>query len=79
MKTGGGDETMTRTRRFGCCCCQLLLLLLAGGGGGDLIGRPLLAVLFRVLLGVLRELLAVFQILLGEVGAQRMLGFWLVD
>lgn len=40
---------------------------------------PLLAMLSRELLGVLHELLAILEELFGELGAQRMLRFGVVD
>ena len=44
-----------------------------------LVGGPLFTVLFRKVLRVLHELLAVLEVLLGQVTPERVLGFGLVD
>ena len=44
-----------------------------------LVGGPLFTVLFRKVLRVLHELLAVLEVLLGQVPPERVLGLGLVD
>jgi len=50
----------------------------AGSSSSSLV-MSLLAVLARELFGILHELLAVLEKLLGQLGTQWMLRFWIID